>query len=143
MAITTYQVQNILRTYSKQLSRGKRVASKMYTARAEAIADQINISSNVKRRQVINKIAEEIITQLTTAQTTSGTTVNEEALQLLCNEYGKELEVFDIKNGGLRFAVVDKKTGTIVEELNSEESGRLARRLNEITQSIVESNMIS
>ncbi len=143
MGITTYQVQNILRTYGKQLSRGKKKPRLTPDSlKARAIADQVNISSDAKRRQVINKITQEIIGQLT-GQIQSRGPLEKEALSRLSKEYGRPLEVFEDRDGNVRFAVVDGRQRTIVEELSSEESQELSRRLSEITKAIVDENMVS
>lgn len=143
MAINTYQVQNILRTYGKQLSRSRKTAPTGRTRLAQAIADQVNISSDAKRRQVINKIAHEIILQLSSQNPQGRSPIETEALEQLSQEYGRELEVYETKDGRLLFTVLDDDRATIIEELSAEESDWLADRLNEITRGIVDQNMIS
>lgn len=146
MAITSYQVQNILRTYAKQLSRGQRLA-RSRAAREPAPNDQVNISIEARRKQVIEKITSEIVANLgsripgASGQGLGG--VEEQALAQLSQEYGKSLDLrTDESSGRLLFVVVDEQTGDRIEDLNQEESARLQDRLYAITQEIIDQNMV-
>ncbi len=142
MTITTYQVQNILRTYGKMLGRKKNTARSSESASSATPLDRIDISSEAKRRQVINKIAQEIIGQVTSGPQRQNQ-FEKEVLTELTQEYGRPLEVFQNQDGSLRFAVLDKESKTIVQELPPEESQRLEKRFGEIAEAIVDRNMIS
>jgi hypothetical protein len=142
MTITTYQVQNILRTYGRMLGRKRRTAQGVEESSAQTPLDRVDISSGAKRRQVINKIAQEIIGQVTNQPV--GRSQNEnDALGELSRETGRNLEAFRSQEGGFRFAVVDPETKTILEELSPEENQRLEERLGEIARAIVDRNMVS
>jgi len=142
MTITTYQVQNILRTYGRMLGRKRRDAQGVDDPSAQTPLDRVDISSGAKRRQVINKIAQEIIGQVT-AQPLGRSQTENEALGELSREFGRNLEAFRSQAGGFRFAVVDPETKSILEELSPEDNRRLEQRLGEIARSIVDRNMVS
>jgi hypothetical protein len=145
MAITSYQVQNILRTYAKQLSRGQRLA-RSRAQREPAPNDQVNISIEARRKQIIEKITAEIVANLGSRLPGPGEGlggVEEQALSRLSQEYGQPLDIkADDKSGRLRFRVVDPVEGAVQEELDSEESARLQDRLYAITQDIIDQNMV-
>lgn len=142
MTISTYQVQNILRSYGKMLGRKQAAARSPEAAQAQTPLDKVDISSGAKRRQVINKIAQEIIGQVT-SQPHGKNPIERDALGQLTQEYGKPLEVFRNTDGSLRFAVVDPGAKNIVDELSPEENQRLGERFTEIARSIVDQNMIT
>jgi len=145
MVITSYQVQNILRTYAKQLSRGQRLAR----ARKEqepVRSDQVNISIEARRKQVIEKITQEIVANIGSRVPGLGSDlsgVEDQALKQLSQEYGRPLDiVHDPDTGQLMFRVVDQDHGEVIENLSPEESALLQDRLYTITQDIVDQNMI-
>jgi hypothetical protein len=145
MAITSFQVQNILRTYAKQLSRGQRLARTRATSQP-APSDQVNISIEARRKQVIEKITSEIVTNIGSrlpgiSQAMGG--VESQALRQLSQEYGKELDIYqDERTGRLLFKVIDPNTREVAERISPEESTQLQERLFVITQQIIDQNMI-
>lgn len=145
MAITSYQVQNILRTYARQLSRGHRLA-RTKKAQEQAPADQVNISIEARRKQVIEKITQEIVANISSRAPGLGSDlsgVEDQALEQLSREYGKPLDISeDESTGQLMFRVVDADEGEVVEYLSPEESAGLQERLYALTQEIIDRNMI-
>lgn len=143
MTISTYEVQNILRTYGKQLGRVRKGAGQPTSQTVGATgADNVQISSEAKRRQVIAKVAQEIIDHIAFRPQTK-TPTEKEALRELSQEFGQSLDVFRNRDGSLRFAVVDPEAGKVLAELLPGESERLFQRFSQITQSIVDQNMIA
>ena len=145
MAITSFEVQNILRTYAKQLSRGQRLARHRAASKAPK-GDQVNISIEARRKQVIEKITTEIVNNIGSRLPGGGQGlggVEDQALRRLSEEYGRNLDIsHDEKNGQLLFRVIDADTGNVVEDLGVRESAGLQDRLYTITQQIIDQNMI-
>lgn len=147
MTITSYQVQNILRTYARQLSRGQRLARNRAAQEPQA-SDQISISVEARRRQVIEKITSEIVAGIGTRipgmpEGMGG--VEEQALGQLSREYGQTLDLAtDESTGKLVFRVIDPEAAgpAAVKTLGPEESAKLQDRLYAITQEIIDKNMI-
>lgn len=147
MTITSFQVQNILRTYARQLSRGQRLARNR-AAQAQQKSDEINISIEARRRQVIEKITAEIVAGIGSRvpglrEGMSG--VEEQALRQLSEEYGQELDIKqDEFSGQLIFKVLNPEggEGQATQELSREQSEVLQDRLYAITQEIIDKNMI-
>lgn len=145
MTVTSYQVQNILRTYAKQLSRGQRLA-RSRTPGNSGPDDQLNISVEARRRRVIEKITSEIVAGIGSRmpglrEELGG--IEEQALRQLSQEYGKHLDIRQDENmGQLMFRVVDPHKAEIVQELDAQESAELQERLFVITQEIIDRNMI-
>jgi hypothetical protein len=145
MTITSFQVQNILRTYAKQLSRGQRLA-RVRAASEPPAGDQVNISIGARRRQVIEKITAEIVANIglrLPGRESGLANVEEMALDQLSREYGQTLDIGqDEASGQLRFLVKDQPQGEVVKELDAKESARLQDRLYAITQDIIDQNMV-
>ena len=60
MHVSTYQIHNVLNVYSKQLSQD-RSAPKLKSGNKRNLADQINLSTEGKRRATIEKVARDIL----------------------------------------------------------------------------------
>ncbi|MCB2184831.1 MAG: hypothetical protein KQJ78_00330 [Deltaproteobacteria bacterium] len=146
MTISSYQVQNILRTYAKQLSRGQRMARVRHAAEA-ALGDQLQFSIEARRKQVIDKITSEIVSNIGSrlpgvSQAWGG--VEAQALRQLSKEIGRHLDIVQEEGSGrLMFNEVNPASGEVLAELGYEDSARLQERLFEITQEIVDYNMVS
>lgn len=144
MTITSFQVQNILRTYARQLSRGQRLARNR-AAQEQQAGDQISISVEARRRQVIEKITSEIVAGIGSRipgmrENMGG--IEEQALEQLSQEYGKPLNLgTNESTGQLVFRIMDLETGEVTS-LGQEESAKLQDRLYAITQEIIDKNMI-
>ena len=145
MTITSYQVQNILRTYAKQLSRGQRLARARRSMEA-GLGNEFALSIEARRKQVIEKITAEIVANLGSRLPGMGQAwggVEEQALAYLAKEYGQPLDIYqDESTGQLMFNVVNAENGEVVQYLSSDESARLQNRLYTITQGIVDNNML-
>ena len=145
MTITSFQVQNILRTYAKQLSRGQRLARRRMASESLP-SDQVNISIEARRKQVIEKITTEIVSNIGYRVPGLGVGpggVEDMALKRLSQEYGRELDLSqDEATGGLRFLVRDPSSGEVMQTLGPEESAHLQERMFAITQQIVDENMV-
>lgn len=145
MAITSYQVQNILRTYAKQLSRGQRLA-RTRAVSGPGPSDSVNISIEARRKQVIEKITAEIVSNIGYRLPGLGGGlggVEDAALKQLSSEYGQPLDIGqDAATGQLQFKVLDPHTGEVARSLGSEESNSLQERLFVITQDIIDQNMV-
>ena len=146
MTITSYQVRNILRTYARQLSRAQRLARLKQAGAREQASDQVNISIEARRRQIIEKITAEIVANISSrlpGLRDSWGAVEQEAMNKLSQEYGRPLTIYqDEATGRLRFAVVDPASGGVLERLSAEESAQLEDRLYAITQDIIDRNML-
>ncbi len=141
MAITTYQVQNILKTYARQLIKGHRMAR----AKSEAgYPYQLKLNVEARRRQVVEKITAEIVNNIGLANFGSGLDdVELLAMRQLSSEYGQPLVLLkDEFSGKFRFQILSDDKNAPPRELGQEESAQLEDRLYHITQNIIENNML-
>jgi len=63
MFVSSYQIHNVLSAYSKQLSQD-RGAQKLKAGDKKPLSDQINLSTEGKRRATIEKVAKDIIRKI-------------------------------------------------------------------------------
>jgi len=64
MNIPSYQIKNVLKVYSKQVSQS-RVSERQKSFGRETFVDKINISNEGKRRVIIDKVAAGIVDKIT------------------------------------------------------------------------------
>lgn len=137
MTITRYQIQNVLRTYGQQLrSTLKNKKSSGLAVRPGLIAPE------VKRKQVVERIALEVLKNLTVDGVLNET--GHEALAKLSHEVGRQLAIIPDSEGKWGFQVVSG------EEPEAPDEGRTdlptlevwKERLYQITYEIVDQNTI-
>ncbi len=63
MFVSSYQIHNVLNVYSKQLSQGKSAQNEK-TETKKPLSDQINLSTEGKRRATIERVAEDILNKI-------------------------------------------------------------------------------
>ena len=139
MTVTTYQVHNVLRAYGKQLSQSRRLPHKKGIEEPKR-ADRISISSQARRKAVIDKVTSDIINRI--IHEGPGDKMEQEAFKQLEDEYGNSLSV---KKGDseLVFKVINKEKGEVTKTLSIEDSKFLKSRLEEITKSKVDDQMVT
>ena len=138
MVITSYHIQNILRTYSQQISEGSRLARSRKPDRAEQ-NDFVKISSEARKRHMVDTISQEMLNHLTQTSERNGTA--QEILNRLSQEYGKPLEVDLKENENLVFKVMDQAGKEVVDTLSPMDSELLKNQLMGIIKTIVSNNL--
>lgn len=137
MVISPYQVNNVLRVYGDQL-RHNRISSKSKDGNFPQ-SDKISISTEAKRKSVIDKISSDIIEKIT--QHGPHDNIEEEVFQKLENEYGANLAITKKSPTDLIFKVIDEN-GETINSLSIEDSKFLKHKLEEITKETVNNNMM-
>jgi hypothetical protein len=79
MFVSSYQIHNVLNVYSKQLSQDKS-ARKEKTETKKSLSDQINLSTEGKRRATIERVAEDILNKIFHDSTSGKIKTNPHAL---------------------------------------------------------------
>ena len=138
MTISTYQIHNVLRAYGKQLSQSRRLPHNKDVAKPKR-ADRISISTQARRKAVIDKVTSDIINRIIHEGPYDD--VEQELFKQLEDEYGTSLSVKK-EDSELVFKVIDKEKGEVTKTLSIEDSKFLKDRLKEITKSKVNDQMI-
>ena len=139
MVITSYHIQNVLRTYSQQMSEGSRLARSRKPEKG-AQNDFVKISSEARKRHMVDTISQEMLNHLTQTSERNGTA--QEILSRLSQEYGQPLEVDLKENENLVFKVMDQAGKEVVDTLSPMDSEQLKNRLMDITKTIVSNNLL-
>ena len=137
MVISTYRVNNVLRVYGDQL-RQSRLSSKEKSGDIRS-PDKINISSEAKRKAIIDKIASDIVDRITRYGPREN--VEKDVFKQLEDEYGAHLAISRNTPTDLIFKVIDG-SGETINALSIEDSKFLRYKLKEITRDIVDKNMM-
>jgi hypothetical protein len=139
MVITNYHVQHILKAYSQQLSVRSRV-SKDKINKNVVQKDEVTISQESKKMLVVDKIAQEMITQL--ANSSERNDVSREILDRLSQEYGRPLDVATNDGQGIVFKVSSETGDGVKADPSSSENEQLKKKLLDITRSVVYETLI-
>jgi hypothetical protein len=138
MTITNFDVQQVLRTYHRQLAEKTRLSrEKVY--RKILQQDSITISPESRRRLLTDRITQEI-----TNQFLGGSERNETMdaiIGRLSQDYGKPLDV-STDGQNLVFKVVSNGNGQGGENLSPAENEQLNKKLIDITKAIVYDNLV-
>jgi hypothetical protein len=141
MTITSYQIQNVLRTYGRQLLRGKirsRTAQDLNASSGEA-----TLNREAKRKQVIDQIAKEVLRKITLEGVFSDT--GKEALAKLSQEIGQPLEIIPAVEGEWEFSLIPVSAAALAiqETITPSNSEALKERLYQITYDIIDQNTLT
>jgi hypothetical protein len=139
MNITTYQVHNVLRAYGKQLRQNKLLPHNK-SAGEQRHSDRISISVRARRKGIIDKVASDIVNRI--IHDGPRDEMEQKAFNQLEDEYGNSLCVKN-EDSELVFKVIDKEKGVVTKTLSIEDSKFLKDRLEEITKSNVDDQMIT
>ncbi|MFP4109067.1 MAG: DVU0524 family FlgM-associated protein [Desulfonatronovibrio sp.] len=138
MTIKPVLVKNVLKTYNRQLVNGRRIARlARYLKGTETGASEVH-SREMKRRNLVEKVAREIVENLITAD--SDNPMVEEIKQILSRELDAEL-IFHYPPTGEEMKIfVQGEEGP--EELNKEQREQVLGKLWEITLNKVNETML-
>ena len=138
MIIGDFQVQHVLRSYSRQLVDGSR-ASRARVENKVTQHDEITLSPESKKRHLADKITREIMTQFSNG--TEMTSTGRQVLERLSREVGQPLQTSYSEEQGMFFVVPDE-TGQGTRILSGPENEDLKKRLFDITQSTVYNDLL-
>jgi hypothetical protein len=135
MFVSSYQIHNVLNVYSKQLSQDRN-AQKLKAENEKQPPDQINLSTEGKRRAIIERVAQDILNKISRYGAKSEVMTQE---QDLSREKAKSsLESDNKKETGFVFNVIDdlnKKTKTA---LSVKDTKFLLDRLEQLAKDAVD-----
>jgi len=127
-----------MRTYDQHQEAGRRIARfKKYMDRAGQ-EDSVSISKEAKRRQLVEKVAGEIVNNLIGSDTTNP--VVREIKTQMAKEFGQDV-LFRYPSDGSGLQIL-KKTDQGVAELTNGEKDAFMRRLWEIALTRVNETML-
>lgn len=140
MQIPSYQIQNVLKVYSRQLSQGKLLSKNKFGNSEKVSADSVSISSEGKRQAIIDKVAASIVDRIIT----EGPKEKNEAqiTDQIEKELGKKIDFTKGKNQ-FTYTTVDENNNKIVQTLSVEDSRFVVERMTELARQVADTNMES
>jgi hypothetical protein len=136
--VNPFLVKNVMRTYDQHQEAGRRIARfKKYMDRAGQ-EDSVSISKEAKRRQLVEKVAGEIVNNLIGSDTTNP--VVREIKTQMAKEFGQDV-LFRYPSDGSGLQIL-KKNDQGVAELTNGEKDAFMRRLWEIALTRVNETML-
>lgn len=138
MPVNAFQNQTMLRTYGRQITTAKRLARYQRALRAEGTQDQVSISREAKRHELVEKVAKEVMENLLVEG--SENTVVRGILARLESEIGEKL-VFDYPPVEQELQIY-RVRGEEAQELAPGERAAVMERLWRITLETVDDTML-
>jgi len=138
MQIPSYQIQNVLKVYSRQLSQGKIISRNKFGTASKVSADSVTISSEGKRKAIIDKVAANIVDRIVTEGPKEK---NEEQItSQIEKELGKKINFTKNKNQ-FTYTVIDENNQKSTHTLSVEDSKFIVKRMTELAREVADSNM--
>ena len=138
MQIPSYQIQNVLKVYSRQLSQGKILSRNKFNNAHNISADNVTLSSEGKRKAIIDKVAENIVQKIITEGPKEK---NEEQIaSQIEKELGKKLN-FDRAKNQFTYTAVDSHNNRVNHTLSVEDSTFVVNRMTELARQVADNNM--
>ncbi|NWH05764.1 DVU0524 family FlgM-associated protein [Desulfobacter latus] len=141
MQIPSYQIQNVLKVYSRQFSQGKLLDKNKFSDANKVSADSVSISSEGKRQAIIDKVASNIVDKIINEgpNEEKDTTRITDQIQ---KELGKKIDFTKGKNQ-FTYTSVDENNNKVVQNLSVEDSKFIVERMTELARQVADSNMES
>ncbi len=138
MQIPSYQIQNVLKVYSRQLSQGKIMSRNKFGNADISSADSVTISSEGKRQAIIDKVAANIVERIITEGPKEK---NEEKItSQIEKELGKKINFTKDRNQ-FTYTVIDENNQKSTHTLSVEDSKFIVKRMTELARQVANSNM--
>ncbi|MCP3940342.1 MAG: hypothetical protein GY710_02535 [Desulfobacteraceae bacterium] len=140
MQIPSYQIKNVLKVYSRQLSQGKMLSRNKFGTANNVSADSVNISSAGKRQAIIEKVAANIVDKIITEGPKEK---NEEQItDQIEKELGKKINFTKGKNQ-FTYTTIDGHNNKTTHTLSIEDSQFIVKRMTELARQVADNNMES
>ena len=140
MQIPSYQIQNVLKVYSRQLSQGKMLSRNKFGTANNVSADSVSISSEGKRQAIVDKVAANIVDKIITEGPKEK---NEEQItEQIERELGKKIN-FTKGKTQFTYTTIDDNNNKTTQTLSVEDSQFVVKRMTELARKVADNNMES
>lgn len=140
MQIPSYQIQNVLKVYSKQLSQGRVIARNEQAGSNVQSVDSVNISAKGKRASIIEKVASSIVDKITTIGPQESME-KDIATQIQKEMGGKKIDFTKKKGENFIFNSIDANNKKTTHSLSVEDSNFVLKRMTQLAKQAADSNM--
>ncbi len=130
MTINDHHIHNVLRSYSRQLTQGRRRLHAKGDAERKG-PDSISISPRARRKAVIDKVTSDIVDRII-RKNPRGDAQRERFGQVEAR--ARSDKALKKENSAVFFKLMDKENGEVTKSISSEDSGFLQDHVEENTQ---------
>ena len=138
MDIPSYQIHNVLKVYSRQVSQTKMIERNKSLGKMIS-SDKINLSAEGKRKAIIEKVASDIVERITNFGPQNE--VDEEIVNQVKKELGKDIDFRRQNDHQFVFNVLDENNNKIKTTLSVEDTDFVIKRLDQLAKAVVDKNM--
>ena len=140
MYIPNYQIHNVLKVYSRQVSQS-RIIERQKDLATKTSADKIDISAEGKRKMIIDKVAADIVDRIT--QFGPKDPIEQDIVNQLRNEIGNPVESNKENEQDQDFVynVIDDENNKTTNSLSMEGTHFITKRLEQLAKEEVDRNM--
>ena len=138
MQIPSYQIQNVLKVYSRQLSQGKIMSRNKFGDAGTNSADSVTLSSEGKRQAIIDKVAANIVDRIITEGPKEKT--EEKITSQIEQELGKKINFTKDRNQ-FTYTVIDENNQKSTRTLSVEDSKFIVERMTELARQVADSKI--
>ncbi len=138
MEIPAYQIHNVMKIYTKQLSQSKMIERQKSFGK-ESSEDKINISAAGKRQAIIDKVATDIVNRITMFGPQDE--IEHEIVNKLQNEVNEHPDFQNENSSDFTFNVIDDNNNKKTNTLSMKNSSFLLNRLEQLAKEAVDKNM--
>jgi hypothetical protein len=139
MLVSSYQIHNVLNVYSKQFSQDRN-AQKAKPENGKQQLDQINLSTEGKRRAIIERVAQDILNKISRYGSKSEMKTQQEQDQAR-GHLKNRLDPDNKKETGFVFNVIDDLNKKTTTALSVKDTKFLIDRLEQMAKDAVEEDV--
>jgi hypothetical protein len=110
MQIPAYQIHNVLKAYSRQVSQNKLNAKAHSSGMNNTPVDKISISAEGKKQGIIDKVAADIVQKIT--QNESGQKIEKDLVDKLEQEFSQKINFSDSSEKNFSYYEIDGSSKT-------------------------------
>lgn len=138
MEIPSYQIHNVLKVYSRQISQS-RISGRNNGLNGKNSVDRINISAEAKRQGIIDKVASDIVERITRFGPQDD--VDHEIVGKLQEELGQPIEFKSHEKPEFVYNTIDNNNQKVKNTLSMENSDFVMQRLEQLAKNAVDEKM--
>ena len=138
--IPSYQIHNVLKVYSRQVSQS-RIIERQKDLGSKTSDDKINISAEGKRKMIVDKVAADIVDRITHFGPKDP--IEQGIVDQLENGLGKPVESDEAggKDQNFVFNVIDDENNKTKNSLSLEGTHFITKKLEQLAKEEVDRNM--
>lgn len=134
MQIPAYQIHNVLKAYSRQVSQSKLSAKNKAPSSLNTSMDKISISTEGKKQGVVDKVVTDIVKKITSQGPQEK--FEKDIVNRLEKEFGKKFDFSNSKEQEFKYYEVDGSSKTM-HTFSFQDSKLVKKRMEDLTKNML------